>query len=331
MMILINIVKIFRRYYRDYRKSKNTRIKLFNYQIHNFKNFTHSNSSIESHWIVRYIKKLDLLPSDHSTLSIFGVNGDKLAIKLNHSKYRIFYTIENVHVTLSPWKKYEDLMLEDKRIDLSIGFDYINHAKYVRLPFWIMTSFNPEDNLKQIVDKCLDLENVKTILYEKMKFCAFICREDYFGDRSFFADEISSIENIHYPGKFRHNDNELIDIFKDDKIEYLKQFKFNLCPENSNNSGYVTEKLLDAIRSGCIPIYWGSDNHPEPNILNQERILFLRLREDNSATIRRIEVLNSNPSEYYKFVRQPIFLPGAPALIYDHYLQLNKKLIEVIK
>ncbi|WP_241893761.1 glycosyltransferase family 10 domain-containing protein, partial [Helicobacter pylori] len=36
------------------------------------------------------------------------------------------------------------------------------------------------------------------------------------------------------------------------------QYKFNLCFENSQGYGYVTEKILDAYFSHTIPIYWGS-------------------------------------------------------------------------
>ncbi|PUD13967.1 fucosyltransferase, partial [Helicobacter pylori] len=42
------------------------------------------------------------------------------------------------------------------------------------------------------------------------------------------------------------------------KNEFLSQYKFNLCFENSQGYGYVTEKILDAYFSHTIPIYWGS-------------------------------------------------------------------------
>lgn len=37
----------------------------------------------------------------------------------------------------------------------------------------------------------------------------------------------------------------------------LKDYKFSICIENTKYDYYVTEKLLDVILSGCIPIYWG--------------------------------------------------------------------------
>ncbi len=44
----------------------------------------------------------------------------------------------------------------------------------------------------------------------------------------------------------------------ENKSEFLSQYKFNLCFENSQGYGYVTEKILDAYFSHTIPIYWGS-------------------------------------------------------------------------
>ena len=47
----------------------------------------------------------------------------------------------------------------------------------------------------------------------------------------------------------------------DDKLEVLRQYRFSLCFENlTRNNGYVTEKILDCIGAGTIPVYWGADN-----------------------------------------------------------------------
>ena len=40
------------------------------------------------------------------------------------------------------------------------------------------------------------------------------------------------------------------------KIEIMKDYKFNLCPENSLYPGYYCEKLIHAKLAGCIPIYF---------------------------------------------------------------------------
>jgi hypothetical protein len=40
--------------------------------------------------------------------------------------------------------------------------------------------------------------------------------------------------------------------------EEVSKYKFNFCPENSKFNGYLTEKPLQAMIAGCIPIYLGA-------------------------------------------------------------------------
>lgn len=45
------------------------------------------------------------------------------------------------------------------------------------------------------------------------------------------------------------------------KVETLSKYKFAICYENCKDvSGYITEKILDCFRAGCVPVYWGADN-----------------------------------------------------------------------
>lgn len=41
------------------------------------------------------------------------------------------------------------------------------------------------------------------------------------------------------------------------KIRTLRAYRFNLCFENCDRDGYITEKLLQALIAGCVPLYWG--------------------------------------------------------------------------
>lgn len=43
----------------------------------------------------------------------------------------------------------------------------------------------------------------------------------------------------------------------DDKVALFSRYKFCIAMENSNSKDYVTEKLWQALRSGCLPIYYG--------------------------------------------------------------------------
>ena len=43
-----------------------------------------------------------------------------------------------------------------------------------------------------------------------------------------------------------------------DKLAFLRRHRFNIAVENSRSPGYITEKLIDPLLAGSIPIYWGA-------------------------------------------------------------------------
>jgi hypothetical protein len=47
----------------------------------------------------------------------------------------------------------------------------------------------------------------------------------------------------------------------DDKVKTYHNYKFAICFENQSNiSGWITEKIFDCFRSGIVPVYWGAEN-----------------------------------------------------------------------
>jgi hypothetical protein len=45
------------------------------------------------------------------------------------------------------------------------------------------------------------------------------------------------------------------------KSDVLSRSKFSYCYENNKDLfNYITEKIIDAFTSGCVPVYWGADN-----------------------------------------------------------------------
>jgi alpha(1,3/1,4) fucosyltransferase len=127
-----------------------------------------------------------------------------------------------------------------------------------------------------------------------------------------------------------HNNDILKNEFKDNKREFLQSYRFNLCPENSNYKGYVTEKIFDAIYAGCIPIYWGSDNNPEPDILNHNAILFYDMNGNNDLLFAKLNELNKNQILYKEFAEQNRLKDEAPEVILEYFNRLDKKLREII-
>ena len=275
-------------------------------------------------WLTHFIKLNVKEYIYYCPIDFFFQYVDPKTIGVSGAKNKIVIITENNHVPLSTWWKY--LQIQDKKgVSLVLGFDYINHHHYLRFPYWLFTNFTPDvtqEDVKEYVRK-YNYSNPTG----KSKFCSFICRKDYFGDRKYLADLIAEeIGELSYPSDFRHNDDDLRVKYKNDKIAYLSEFKFNLCPENSDNEGYVTEKIFDAIKAGCIPIYWGSEGNPEPEILNPDAIIFLKRNGDNSEALKLINRLNESEELYKEFISRPRFTPNAHKFIYDFFVQLKRKL-----
>lgn len=306
------------------------KIRIFNSAAYSLENFTKSIKNKSDHWLCQFVRQCDL-PLKDGDLSIFGIHGRKVVINMNRSKYKIFFTIENVHAAESYWPRFGDNLINDKRINLSLGFDYIENEKYLRFPFWLMCFLQPDDTIETIRGKIETINNARKEAWKKKKACTLICRNDYYGDRAYFADQVEQVLDVRYGGAFRHNDDELVEKYGNNKLSYIQQFMFSLCPENTNSNGYVTEKLFDAFKAGCLPIYWGSDNMPEPDIINPDAILFLKLNDDNSETLSKIKRLQEDEEYCRTFAEQPVFLEGAEYRVYQYLEDLKTKIKSIVR
>lgn len=241
---------------------------------------------------------------------------------------KLFYTQENTHVDESYWQQFENVWLKEPSLSLTCGFDYAEHPKYIRVPYWIEHVFGPMATKQDVVDFVAN-HDIPSDAALRTNDCAFICKKDYFGDRAVMSDLVAQIMPMSYPSDFRHNDDDMRGKFGDDKIVYLRHFKFNLCPENSNNRGYVTEKVFEAIKAGCVPIYWGNEGYPEPDILNPDAIVYLD-KDNPDEGLALLQKLYEDPKAYKEFASQPRFMPGAEEKIYGYYERLENKLKEIL-
>lgn len=265
-------------------------------------------------------------PEGDYDIEIFSVYGPKSKIIESKSKIKIFWTCEaNTHIYRS---EYKDNCLG--YANLSLGSNRIEHKNYIRFPLWIFSNFDYINlNKDNIFQKVIEINKAK---YTKTKFASLIASwggEDNL--RGAIYNHISKIDKIYCPSKFLHNDDSLKNEFNDNKLEYLKQFKFNICPENVIEDGYITEKLFDAFKTGCIPI-WNGDINIEPNVINKNSVLYWEKDSDNKELIKEIERLHKDETYYNNFISQPrLIVDNATDYIYNQIKQLHDRLEEFIQ
>ena len=252
-----------------------------------------------------YINDLEI--SYNADIEYFSPIGSRYFLENSKAKIKIFYTGECVskNAISKLWSSYSDNCINF--VDLSMGFDRLDENKYknyVRFPIWIFQNFYGlldkninKDNIKKVID---NINNAKS---KKNKFASLVASHDATNIRTQMYNQISNIGNINCPGKLFHNDDTLKLNFNDDKIEYLKDFKFNICPENTISDGYITEKLFDSFKAGCIPIYNGDENI-ELDLVNKNALFFFKKDEDNTDIIKEIEKLNKDDKLFDAFQKQ---------------------------
>jgi len=231
----------------------------------------------------------------------------------------IFFTGENVE----NYPSYGDHMIGSA--DLSIGFEPIDHPKYLRFPLWILYIIQPGWGLEEI-EAHLELHFNTRSPESRNGFCCLVASHDRNGIRLKMMKEVEKYGPVDSGGKIYNNTNALKFQFKNDKAAFLQNYMFNICPENSNTPGYVTEKLFQSLECGCIPLYWGSGNRPEPEILNEGAILYYD-PADPTPFRQSLATFIRDPEYYGTWCKTPKIKPFAARLIYDYMNSLETSIL----
>ena len=298
-------------------------------------------SQIEWEWLYHFIEHHHLNPQRKEIL-LFSVFGKKWRTKVWTHKIKLFFSGENINQGgFDNYIQYADYCLE--HMQLSMGFDKLDHPRYYHFPLWIRYCFEPTATYQDVVDFVERINNINhrqayveathSFTYKNQnnsKFAVLMARHDNLSNiRAPIVHLLNTVSSVSCAGPYLNNTDELKVKFNDDKLLYLKQFRYNICPENSNHRYYTTEKIFDAIRAGCIPIYWGSEGCPEPEILNQEAILFYD-PDNPDALLQQVRRLESDPEYYAEFILRPPFKEDAADKIWQMIDGLRDKLDKVI-
>lgn len=259
---------------------------------------------------------------------------DSLMHPFSHNRKRIYFNGENNHYP--GFAPYLHNLLDHKAIDLSLGFDYTDDPRYLRFPLWLLEMFPPESTEQDIKRICDQLSHQQWDSSVRDRFCALVSGNRGPDDpgaqrRTRLVESLNAIASVDCAGKLLHNTDELKIRFNDNKAEFLKQYKFYICPENASVEGYVTEKVFHAIGSGCIPVYWGARDSPEPDVLNRDAILFWNPDGDNSALLQQIDELQNNDHLYHEFFEQPRLKDDAWQVVVGYFERLEAQINNLFK
>lgn len=101
----------------------------------------------------------------------------------------------------------------------------------------------------------------------------------------------------------RHLNN--IGRFVDDKLSFIKEYKFTIAFENSGFPGYTTEKLVHPMMAHSLPIYWG--NELVERDFNPKSILNYADFQNEEELIERIIEIDNDNNLYMEYLKQPYY------------------------
>ena len=221
----------------------------------------------------------------------------------------------------------ENIIPDFNKADYAIGFDNINYLdRYFRKTTLI---WNFESKYLNIKNK--DFMNSRYNSYKskiKKKFCGAVISNGKFTDgfRIKFIKEINKYKKVDMGGKFMNNVGGPLR----NKTEFLSSYKFSIAMENTEGQGYISEKILDSLIAGTIPIYYGGYMIDE--FINPKSIILIRNEKDMKNKIEYIKKIDNDDELYKKIINEKLFIDdNLPRLIkkekikfFDHIFSQEK-------
>jgi hypothetical protein len=235
-------------------------------------------------------------PNDATVLveSIFGKHS-----YLYHKKWRTtFLFTGETHYYNHPYVSAYDCVL---------GFEETHDNRYVHCPLYLLFLQTNPSILEQIRNGITNVPPPPTV---PPSHASIIISNSFHGhERTRFTQRLEEKMHVFYGGKYKNNiGGPVVGHFNSPAMnDFYKRGKFAITMENSIGPYYITEKLVNGLRAGVIPVYWGTDRVSE--FFNPRRFFHLKSTatdEDMSELIERM--CNLTDEEYLSIIREPIMI-----------------------
>ncbi len=251
----------------------------------------------------RYKITLHQNPNEPSDL-VFGnpLEQARKILSYQNTK-RVFYTGENEVPNFNLFDYaigFDELDFNDRYLRMPLYYAYLHYKAEIvndtTSPYKLKTDSlytlkKPTHHFKENhPNLCAVVNNESDPL--KRGFASFVASNANAPKRNAFYDALNSIEPVTGGGSVRNT----LGYNVKNKSEFLSQYKFNLCFENTQGYGYVTEKIIDAYFSHTIPIYWGSPSVAKD--FNPKSFVNVHDFKDFDEAIDYVRYLHTHPNAY---------------------------------
>lgn len=243
-------------------------------------------NEIENHYFYKALAKYyELEVCDQPNVVFYSCFGHE------HLKYkctRIFFSCEN-------WRP------NFKDCDYAITFDYIDEVRHLRFPLWTLYYDSSIANFN-ILNR--SAEELLQSWRNKPKFCCIVVSNPQAKERIDFYHTLNKYKEVDSAGRWNNTIGYDLPAGTQNKLEFIKDYRFVISFENGSHSGYTTEKVLEPLLAGCIPIYWGDPDVEKD--FNTERIIQIKHTDEFEAAVKKILYLEENPEAAIAFFKGPI-------------------------
>jgi hypothetical protein len=204
-----------------------------------------------------------------------------------------------------------------EQCDYAFTCRYLDDPRHYRLPYYALTSI-PSRLIKTE-------EETRAAVAPRTKFCAFVVKNVHpkrTKKRLDFFHRLSKCKKVDSAGTALNNVGFVLPPGGDNKVEFLKEYKFNIAFENCSVPGYTTEKLVEPMMARCLPIYWGNPRIAED--FNSRSFLNYFDFPSEDALIEKIIELDRDDAKYAEYLRQPWFHNNTPNACFDRNRLLDQ-------
>jgi hypothetical protein len=210
------------------------------------------------------------------------------------------------------------------KYDCVLGFED-THDKFVRCPLFIIYLLTNQDIRKEIENVERPVPHINDI---PPNHASIIVSNAYHGkERIDFFNLVNETITVFSGGKYANNVGGVVpgSYNSNEMVEFYKKGKFAITMENSNKSYYITEKLVNGIRSGVVPVYWGTPNVVE--FFNPRRFMQLAPTPTKDDMFRLIDKMKTmTDQEYLNIIQEPVLVQSIDS-IFNGIVESVKKIL----
>ena len=202
----------------------------------------------------------------------------------------------------------ENMVPDFNSFDYAVGFDDISFGdRYLRNPLFARYA-----SFKRLVER--KPETDEALL--NRKFCSFVVSNANMCNpiRKKFFDALSKYKKVDSGGRYMNNIGGSVK----DKIDFCREYKFNIAFENSSSPGYTTEKIMEAYVAQTVPIYFG--NPTVETDFRPESMVRVRDELDIERAVEEVIRLDRDDAAYLAKCRERCFAVPDPH-IYEKQLE----------